>query len=76
MDSLQNHKKKLASLKMRINKHPLFKNNLNKNELKLFMEAHVFAVWGFMSLLKKNTKKNNSTKYPMDTKYKYKKWIS
>ena len=42
---------------MRINKHPLFKNNLNKNELKLFMEAHVFAVWGFMSLLKKIQKK-------------------
>jgi len=57
MDSLQNHKKKLASLKKRINKHPLFKNNLNENELKLFMEAHVFAVWGFMSLLKKIQKK-------------------
>ena len=42
---------------MRISKHPLFKNDLNKNELKVFMEAHVFAVWGFMSLLKKIQKK-------------------
>ena len=57
MDSLHNHKKKLTSLKMRINKHPLFKNNLDINEIKLFMEAHVFAVWGFMSLLKKIQKK-------------------
>jgi len=57
MDSLQNHKKKLASLKMRINKHPLFKKNLDVNAVKLFMEVHVFAVWGFMSLLKKIQKK-------------------
>ena len=57
MDSLHNHKKKLTSLKMRISKHPLFKNNLDINEIKLFMEAHVFAVWGFMSLLKKIQKK-------------------
>ncbi len=57
MDSLQYNKKELTSLKRKINKHPLFKNNLNKNEVKLFMETHVFAVWGFMSLLKKIQKK-------------------
>ena len=52
MDNLENNKKKLDDLKQKITAHPLFANKLEPKQICKFMESHIFAVWGFMSILK------------------------
>ena len=52
MDNLENNKKKLNDLKQKITTHPLFANKLEREHICKFMESHIFAVWGFMSILK------------------------
>lgn len=43
---------KLKPLYARLASHPLYASFHNIEDLRTFMEAHVFAVWDFMSLLK------------------------
>ena len=45
--------KELAPLKQQLIDHPLYSHIASIDELKIFMEQHVFAVWDFMSLVKK-----------------------
>ena len=52
MDNLESNKIKLNELKHRITTHPLFANKLESKHICKFMESHIFAVWGFMSILK------------------------
>ena len=52
MDNLKSNKKKLNDLKRKITAHPLFANKLEPKHICKFMESHIFAVWGFMSILK------------------------
>lgn len=40
------------SLLKQLNNHPLYSFLSHENNLKIFMEHHVFAVWDFMSLIK------------------------
>ena len=52
MDNLESNKNKLSKLKHKITNHPLFANKLEPKHICKFMESHIFAVWGFMSILK------------------------
>ena len=52
MDSLVNNKNKLKELRHKITTHPLFASKLEPKQICKFMESHIFAVWGFMSILK------------------------
>ena len=40
-------------LKNQLINHPLYTNIENREDLKIFMSSHVYAVWDFMSLVKK-----------------------
>lgn len=43
----------LADLRAQLELHPVFESLTTPADLRLFMRAHVFAVWDFMSLLKR-----------------------
>ena len=43
----------LADLRRKLEQHPVFENLGSIVDLRRFMRAHVFAVWDFMSLLKR-----------------------
>ena len=52
VEGLELIKEELSSLKLELSNHNLYKNIESINDVKTFMETHVFAVWDFMSLLK------------------------
>lgn len=45
--------KELLPLKKKLIEHPLYHSISSVDDVQLFMEKHVFAVWDFMSLVKK-----------------------
>lgn len=52
MNPIQHIEEELTDLRIQLNKHPLYKTLETMDDVKKFMEIHVFAVWDFMSLLK------------------------
>lgn len=54
----------LTSLKNDLRNHPLYSNIKSIDDVKVFMENHVFAVWDFMSLLKSLQNNLTCTKVP------------
>ena len=52
MDDLGKYKKELNQLKKLLRNHTLFSNKLTNRQIAIFMESHIYSVWGFMSLLK------------------------
>lgn len=52
MNPIQHIEQELTDLRTQLNKHPLYKTLETIDDVKKFMETHVFAVWDFMSLLK------------------------
>jgi hypothetical protein len=52
---IENLKTEISGYRDQLIKHPIYGNIKSINDLKQFMESHVYAVWDFMSLVKKIT---------------------
>ena len=50
---IENLKTEISGHRDQLIKHPIYGNIKSINDLKQFMESHVYAVWDFMSLVKK-----------------------
>ncbi len=50
--SIEHIESRIAPLRARLTAHPLYASIRTREQLRLFLESHVFAVWDFMSLLK------------------------
>ncbi|KJD33505.1 heme oxygenase [Tamlana nanhaiensis] len=63
-NNIQRIEKELEPLLKKLNQHKLYSNLKTIEDVKIFMEQHVFAVWDFMSLLKALQNKLTCTNVP------------
>ena len=64
MTSTQFIQQEIAELRQQLVNHPVYKRINSRNDLRIFMQHHVFAVWDFMSLLKALQSKLTCTTTP------------
>ncbi len=62
--TIKNIEKELVPLKLKLINHKLYNKINNSKKLCVFMQTHVFAVWDFMSLLKKLQQNLTCTNIP------------
>jgi hypothetical protein len=61
---IEEFEKELLTLKEKLVNHNLYKSIKTNKDISVFMEGHVFAVWDFMSLVKKLQQLLTCTKVP------------
>lgn len=64
MNTILDIEKELAPLRKQLKEHTLYTSLKTIEDVKIFMESHVFAVWDFMSLLKALQEKLTCTTLP------------
>jgi hypothetical protein len=64
MDRIEQLKQAIAPLRAELIDHDLYKQMQSADDLRVFMEYHIFAVWDFMSLLKALQQKLTCTNVP------------
>jgi hypothetical protein len=64
MTKIQHIEKELLDLRNHLRNHELYSNLQKLEDIKIFMEQHVYAVWDFMSLLKSLQNSLTNTQVP------------
>ena len=59
-----NIENELSALKNELKNHKLYSSLKSLDDIRVFMESHVFAVWDFMSILKALQNKLTNTSVP------------
>ena len=63
-DRIASIESRISPLRARLNAHPVYDSIRTPEQVRLFMQSHVFAVWDFMSLLKALQSQLTSTSIP------------